>query len=276
MRVARSLAELQQALRELQGRGPLGFVPTMGALHAGHAALLERSARENAVSALSIFVNPTQFGPNEDLSRYPRPLEKDLELARAAGTQLVFVPAVEDIYPPGFSTFVEGNHVAEPLCGARRPGHFRGVCTVVLRLLNLFQPRRAYFGEKDLQQYLVLRRMVEDLAVDVELVPCATVREADGLALSSRNVYLSSEERALAPRIYQGLRRAADAFGQGESRPQKLLDVASQGLESFRIDYLELRSLPDLGPLAEAKKPCALLVAAFLGKTRLIDNIQLK
>ncbi|MET0553105.1 MAG: pantoate--beta-alanine ligase, partial [Vicinamibacteria bacterium] len=196
--------------------GDVGLVPTMGFLHEGHVSLVERARRENAHVAVSLFVNPTQFGPREDLAAYPRDLERDRGLLRAAGCDLLFVPTAAEMYPPGAGTFVDVGAVAEPLEGARRPGHFRGVATVVLKLLNIVQPARAYFGEKDAQQLAVIRAFVRDLDVPVAVVGCPTVREADGLAKSSRNSYLDADDRRAAPVLHRALSAARDAWERGE------------------------------------------------------------
>ena len=260
--------------------GPIvGFVPTMGALHAGHMSLVAQARQAADIVVVSIFVNPLQFGPNEDLSRYPRPIEADIARLEAAGVEALFLPGVADMYPPGASTFVEESMVSEPLCGAVRPGHFRGVATVVLKLLNLVQPHVAMFGQKDAQQCAVIERMVRDLDVPVEIRRGAIVREADGLALSSRNVYLPPEDRAAAPLIYQSLRAAETAYLQGERDAAKL---AATGLGvlagSARIapQYWEVRDPESLEALGTVGARGALLaVAAHLGTTRLIDNLLL-
>ena len=272
MKLVHTQAELTVALQI--NKGSIGFVPTMGALHAGHASLLRRSKKENTVSVLSIFINPTQFGPNEDLLRYPRTLEADLEVAREDKADIVYVPTVEEIYPPGFSSFIEVGAVAQPFCGAFRPGHFRGVATVVARFFGLVKPTRAYFGEKDIQQCLVIQRMVHDLALSVELVFCPTLREADGLAMSSRNRYLTNEEREVAPQIYKTLVEVKEKIQAGEKSVEKLLLEAQKKLsQKFKLQYMELRSYPDLSTLETVNGKCVLAVAAYLGPTRLIDNI---
>lgn len=260
--------------QELPGGG--GFVPTMGALHEGHAALIRRSAGENERTVVSIFVNPTQFGPSEDFSKYPRTLEADLEVARAAGASHVYVPSVEAIYAPGHSTFIEVQGVSEPWCGNFRPGHFRGVATVVQRLFQLVQPERAYFGQKDLQQCLVIGRMAKDLGLPVKLVAVPTVREADGLAMSSRNRYLGPEEREKATVIFRALEAARLAYVAGERDVAGLyakVDAVFAMEPAFRVQYRDLRSLPNLGVIQQVTGPAALAVAGFLGATRLIDNL---
>jgi pantoate--beta-alanine ligase len=229
------------------------------------------------VTIASIFVNPLQFGPNEDLAKYPRPLEKDLALLEAAGVDALFLPPVEALYRPDASTFVVEERVSEPLCGQFRPGHFRGVATVVLKLFNLVQPDAAFFGQKDAQQCAVIERMVRDLDVPVEIVRGPIVREADGLAISSRNVYLAPEERAVAPLIFRSLQTAEAAFAAGERDAGKLAEVGSAVLLAeprFRLQYWEVRHSATLEPLERVGDDGALFaVAAYLGATRLIDNL---
>jgi pantoate--beta-alanine ligase len=272
----------------------VGFVPTMGALHAGHEDLLKRMRSRMGLCpedqlVLSIFVNPAQFGPGEDLDKYPRTLEKDLEIARRAGVDAVFLPTPEQMYPPGYSTYVEENQLSQPLCGAARPGHFRGVTTVVLKLFNLLEPHVAYFGLKDAQQFFVLHKMARDLELKVSVEGIPTVREADGLAMSSRNRYLSVAERELAPALQRELRGLAQslegvrllAATQGGTTPvaslvDGLFEQSKTRLKDlgFHVQYLECLSLPDLQPgFLRPDRPALLAVAAVLGTTRLIDNV---
>lgn len=257
----------------------LGFVPTMGALHDGHMSLMQQARQATDVVIASIFVNPLQFGPNEDLSRYPRPLEADLAKLEAVGVEALFLPSVEEMYPEGASTYVEESMVSLPLCGAERPGHFRGVTTVVLKLLNLVQPHVALFGQKDAQQCAVIERMVRDLDVPVEIRRGPIVREADGLALSSRNVYLGPEDRAAAPLLYQSLKAVEAAYRAGETDAERLADLGRSvlaGSERIGVQYWDVRDPQSLGGIARVGSRGALLaVAAFLGKTRLIDNLLL-
>jgi pantoate--beta-alanine ligase len=278
-KVLRTVEEVRHALAEHHARAEVvGFVPTMGALHEGHGMLLERCAEECPVRVLSIFVNPTQFGPNEDFSRYPRTFEADLELARAKGTQYVFAPTPEVIYPENFSTFIEVAKVSEPLCGKFRPGHFRGVATVVHRLFQIVRPQVAYFGQKDLQQCLVIDRMVRDLELSVKIAICPTVREADGLAKSSRNRYLSVEERARSTVIFRAMEKVGVAFEKGERNVEKLLALAAGELATvpeFKTQYCELLGLPNLTAIQTIEAPAALAIAGYLGATRLIDNLVL-
>jgi pantoate--beta-alanine ligase len=273
--VARTRAELEMALARLPR--PLGAVPTMGALHAGHLSLARRARAENASVALTIFVNPTQFLPHEDFERYPRPLERDLALAEEVGVDLVFAPPVEEVYPPGFATTVSVAGPSQRWEGVCRPGHFTGVATVVTRLLNLLRPERAYFGEKDYQQLQVVRRLVSDLALPVEIVGCPTVRDPDGLALSSRNVYLSPEERQRALALSRALFTAAErvAVGERDARALEALmhqHVTAAGLE---VDYLAVVDPVSLEPVSEVRHPARALGAVRVGTVRLIDNVAL-
>jgi pantoate--beta-alanine ligase len=266
--LVRTRAELASSLAGVVGR--VAVVMTMGALHEGHATLMRAARKENEFVVATIFVNPLQFGPSEDLARYPRTLEVDLEVCRAEGVNLVFVPPAEEIYPGGEpGVRVDPGPLGEQLEGAVRPGHFSGVLTVVLKLLNLIFPDTAYFGEKDYQQLTLIRKMVDDLCVNVRIVGVPTVREADGLALSSRNRYLSVEERELA----LGLSRALRVGAAGRTADE-VLDMAGRELAGLDVDYLELRD-PLLGP-APGSGPARLLVAARVGSTRLIDNIELE
>ena len=272
---ARTVADVRAWRRS---KGSLGFVPTMGALHAGHLSLVERARRENDAVLASVFVNPTQFGPNEDLARYPRRLEEDAGLLRSAGCDLLFAPPVEEMYPEGAETFVLPGSVAAPLEGERRPGHFRGVATVVLELLNIVAPTRAYFGEKDAQQLAVIQRMVADLRVDVEIVPCPIVREPDGLAMSSRNAYLSAEERRAATVLHRALRAGELAWQGGERHGAALRALLERTIAEEPLARLDYASVADPATFREveiAAGPVRLLLAVRVGNTRLIDNLLL-
>jgi pantoate--beta-alanine ligase len=267
----------QRACLEARRQGELGLVPTMGYLHEGHASLLSAAARHRT-RALTIFVNPAQFGPSEDLSRYPRDLERDLALAEAHGVHLVLAPPPEAIYPPGFDTRVEPGALAEELEGAHRPGHFRGVATVVLKLFQLAQPTHAYFGRKDYQQLAIIRRMAVDFDLPLEVVPVETVRESDGLAKSSRNVYLSPDDRRRARCLWLGLEAAKAALATGETDAAKLESFARAEVErgADRIDYVAVRDRDSLRRIETVEHGRAvLLVAAVVGATRLIDNAEL-
>jgi len=259
---------------------PLGLVPTMGALHEGHLALVRRARRENATLAVTIFVNPTQFGDGDDLSKYPRDLDKDLELLRSEGADLVFAPAVKEMYPAGFDTWVDVGGLADRLEGAHRPGHFRGVATVVAKLLNLTRPDRAYFGQKDGQQLAVLRRMVQDLDLGPEIVAVPTVRGPDGLALSSRNSYLTEEQRQAAPVVYRALCTVEELWRQGVRDAGRLREEARRVLEGEplveRIDYVSVADADTLEELEQVDGRAMLSVAVQLGVPRLIDNVILE
>ena len=279
MKVVHTVAEVRAARAALAG--PVGLVPTMGALHEGHLSLVRAARAECASVLMSIFVNPTQFGPHEDLSRYPRPIERDLQLAEDAGVNLVFNPPVEEVYPPGFSTYVEVEGPSRRWEGERRPGHFRGVATVVAKLFTVTQPDRAYFGQKDFQQLAVVRRMVTDLNLPLQVVGCATVREPDGLALSSRNVYLSAEQRqhatALHTALMEGRRRLAtgerDAPALRAAMERILLDTP--GVSADYVAVVDPDSLePSAGEIGPNQRVHA-LIAARLGTVRLIDNMAL-
>ncbi|SMQ86201.1 pantothenate synthetase [Devosia lucknowensis] len=275
--ILRDKASLRQWRRGLPETKRVGFVPTMGALHAGHVSLMHQARETADVVIASIFVNPLQFGPNEDLSRYPRPIEADIAKLEAARVDALFLPSVEDMYPPGASTLVEESLVSGPLCGALRPGHFTGVTTVVLKLFNLVQPDIAFFGQKDAQQCAVIERMVRDLDVPVEIRRGPIVREPDGLALSSRNVYLSPEDRAAAPLIYKSLLAVRTAYQGGEHDAARLAAIGLGVLAQsgrIRAQYWEVRDLDSLGAIITVGGRGALLaVAAHLGTTRLIDNL---
>ena len=278
MRVVRSIADLRALLRPLKAEGKrIGFVPTMGFLHEGHGALIRQSAARCDATVVSIFINPTQFGPSEDLANYPRDLERDQNLCLEAGTSVLFMPDVNEIYPTGFQTHVEPGRLAETHCGRFRPGHFRGVATVVAKLFNIVQPDLAFFGQKDLQQTVVVRRMARDLNMPVDLVVVPTIREADGLALSSRNIYLNEDARGRALQLSEALLAAKAAFDGGEREADKLLKLAYSALAGVdSVQYLELVDVQNLEPIqGPVDKAAALCVAAYVGSTRLIDNVLL-
>lgn len=264
-----------EAVRAWRGSGELGFVPTMGALHEGHASLVRRSAAENARTLVSIFVNPTQFGPNEDLAKYPRTLEADLKLCEQAGASAVFTPNNEMMYPPGFCSWVTVEGLGDRLCGASRPGHFKGVTTVVSKLFHIVEPTRAYFGQKDAQQALILRRMVRDLDMPLELIVCPIVREPDGLAMSSRNRYLSEDERRRAVGLSKALFEAQRLFKAGTRTAAVLRGQLIITLDEYvdKLDYAELVDADSLQPVTEITGPTLIAVAAWVGGTRLIDNV---
>jgi pantoate--beta-alanine ligase len=258
--------------------GSVGLVPTMGYLHAGHVSLVDRARRENDHVAASLFVNPTQFGPGEDLTRYPRDLPRDRALLEQAGCDLLFVPGVADMYPGGSGATVDPGDLSNPLEGERRPGHFTGVATVVLKLLNIVQPHRAYFGQKDAQQLGVIRSVVRDLDVPVEIVGCPTVREADGLALSSRNSYLDEDDRRAAPVLYRALSAARRLFEDGERSGDALREAMRHVLADeprARVDYVSVADPLTFRELAVLEGPALLSMAVFVGRARLIDNLVL-
>jgi pantoate--beta-alanine ligase len=276
MQVLSTVHEMRAACRAVRKSGQsLALVPTMGALHAGHIALVRAARAKCDVVAASIFVNPTQFGPNEDFSKYPRTFEKDCALLEAEGVALLFAPQSEEMYPKGASTFVEVEGVGDRLDGRSRPGHFRGVATVVAKLFHIVGPHKAFFGQKDAAQVAVLRSMVRDLNFPLDLVVCPTVRESDGLALSSRNRYLSAEERGRALVLSRALNVIAAAYGAGQKDVARLLESGHSVLATepdVRIDYLEIVNADTLLPLTEAVPGALVAVAAYLGATRLIDN----
>jgi pantoate--beta-alanine ligase len=277
MEIFRTVAELRQwsrSLRTVSGNS-VGLVPTMGALHAGHASLIRAAAASCGSVAVSIFVNPTQFGPNEDYARYPRTFDADCALAEAEGATVIFAPTVDELYPAGAATFVDVEGLSSRLDGASRPGHFRGVATVVAKLLIAAEPDRAFFGQKDAAQVAVLRRMVADLRLSTEIVICPIVREPDGLALSSRNVYLSPTERAQALVLSRAVRQAEALIAAGERRAAFLLESAHQtfaAVPEVRIDYIELVNWATLVQVEAAAPGSLFALAAYVGPTRLIDN----
>jgi pantoate--beta-alanine ligase len=276
MEILRAVKELRQWSRANRNVGQsIGLVPTMGALHAGHASLIRAAADSCGQVAVSIFVNPTQFGPNEDFARYPRAFDADCALAEREGATVVFAPTVEELYPDGAATFVQVEGLSERLDGKSRPGHFRGVATVVAKLLIAAEPDRAFFGQKDAAQVAVLRRMVADLRIGTEVVVCPIVREPDGLALSSRNVYLSPVERAQSLTLSLSVRRVEALVAQGERSANMLLGSARAVFAaepSLRVDYIELVDWATLQPVESASPGALFGVAAWVGATRLIDN----
>jgi pantoate--beta-alanine ligase len=277
MRVVQAKSDVRRMRSERSGTW--GLVPTMGYLHAGHISLVERARAENDLVGVSIFVNPAQFGPKEDLGAYPRDLDRDLGLLKQAGADLVWVPPTREGDPPGFQTYVVVEEVTKPLEGAARPGHFRGVSTVVAKLFNVFLPDRAYFGQKDAQQVAVIRQMVRDLDFPIELVVCPIVREADGLAMSSRNVYLTPAQRVAAPVLYRALGAARDAWAAGERDGERLRQAMRLVLDSEPLTQTEYVSAADPETLIEiglADRGVLLSLAVRIGKARLIDNLLLE
>jgi pantoate--beta-alanine ligase len=287
MRLLRTKDEVRQAVAEARAAAAgsgcaaarslrVGLVPTMGYLHEGHLSLVRRARLECGLVLMSIFVNPTQFGPGEDLERYPRDLERDLALAGEAGVDVVFHPAASEMYAPDHCTWVDVEGMTDHLCGGSRPGHFRGVCTVVAKLFGVCSPDRAYFGQKDAQQAFVIRRMTGDLDLGVDVVVCPTLREADGLAMSSRNVHLSPEERAQAPILRRALLEAERAIAGGVRDPRAIEALARDRLTKaalMSVDYVEVVSTDDLRPIEEINGEVLVAAAVWMGATRLIDNV---
>ncbi len=260
-------------------KASIGFVPTMGYLHEGHKALIKNSVLQNDVTVVSIYVNPAQFGPDEDYHRYPRDIDRDTAICEELGVDVLFAPTDREMYPEGFGTYVSVSGITEVLEGEFRPGHFRGVATVVLKLFNIVQPDRAYFGEKDYQQLKVVEKLVKDLNLPVQIVPVETVRDKDGLALSSRNVYLSDKERVSALSIYRAFQHAQRRTSEGERRADVLIREMEELIRSYplvrKIDYLTITD-PDLQPVEEVRDGDRILVALWVGDTRLIDNWRIK
>jgi pantoate--beta-alanine ligase len=276
--IVTTVGQVRRHVREARVAGKtIGLVPTMGALHEGHLTLMRRAREECGFVVVSIFVNPTQFPPGEDFARYPRDLEADARRCAEVGVDLIFAPAVEEIYPPGDATVVEvTGTLVEGMCAAFRPGHFRGVTTVCARLFNIALPDRAYFGEKDYQQLQVIKRMVADLRFPLDIVPVPTVREPEGLAMSSRNAYLSPEERQAATVLSRGLAAARERFAAGEREAAALAQAATEVIAAeprVRMQYVEVRDAETLAAVARAERPAVIAVAAFVGSARLIDNV---
>ncbi|UCE28384.1 MAG: pantoate--beta-alanine ligase [Candidatus Coatesbacteria bacterium] len=273
------MVETRRAVAEARTAGKtVGLVPTMGALHEGHLSLVRASAADCGYTVVSVFVNPTQFGPGEDLERYPRGLENDAKLAGDAGAELIFAPTTDTMYPAGYATYVEVERLTDGLCGARRPGHFRGVTTVVTKLFNICKPDAAYFGQKDAQQAVIIKRMVRDLDLDIEIRVLPTVREPDGLAMSSRNEYLSAEERLQATCLYRALQRAEELYAERVRSVGRIIAEMTAIVEAerdTRIDYISAVDAEELSPIEEITAPALVALAVFVGETRLIDNVVL-
>lgn len=281
MEVIKRLPQMKTLARRLRSEGrKIGFVPTMGALHAGHLSLMQRARQMSDVVIVSIFVNPVQFGPLEDFEKYPRDLARDAELCMTRGVDYIFAPVIDEVYPEHFSTYVIVEGLSDKLCGASREGHFRGVTTVVTKLFNIISPNFAFFGRKDAQQAIIIKRMVEDLCIDTEIVVCPIQRDEDGLALSSRNVYLTDDERKAATVLHRALEKAQVLFGSGTRETSELIAAMEKIIANeplVRLDYLSISDVHDLEPVEtiDDDKAVVIAVAAFIGKTRLIDNIVL-
>lgn len=274
MQIIKTIAEMKAYRHSL--KGTVGFVPTMGYLHAGHISHVTHSKKENTTTGASIFVNPTQFGPNEDFERYPRDYPRDFAMLEQAGCDFVFLPEPNEMYPQGFNTWVEVLAVTSVLEGAIRPGHFKGVATVVTKLFNIVEPTRAYFGQKDAQQCVVIKKMVQDLNMNLEVIIGPTLRESDGLAMSSRNVYLNPEERSQAPVLNQSLQLAEKMWNSGERDSHKIRKAMEQLIKQKplgKIEYISIANALTLQELEKAEKPLVISMAVRFGKTRLIDNL---
>ena len=279
MKICKTIEEMRSASRDTRREGKrFGFVPTMGALHEGHLSLVRAAKAKSDVVAVSIFVNPLQFGPTEDLAKYPRSFERDRELLEKEAVDILFAPQPEDMYPKGAVTYVTVEGLSEKLCGRSRPGHFRGVATVVAKLFHIVEPDLAFFGQKDAAQATIIRRMVRDLNLPVEIVVCPIIRESDGLAMSSRNVYLRPEERKAAPVLNRSLTETKNRFDQGERNAHKLIAAGKRVMAQesrVRLDYFEIVDPDTLDPVLEVTRSALVAIAALVGNTRLIDNILL-
>lgn len=277
MELVRKISEMQGISDRLRREGKrIGFVPTMGYLHEGHISLVRKAKGLSDSVVVSIFVNPTQFGPGEDYERYPRNEERDRALLEAAGADFLFIPEVIDMYPSGYETFVEVTGVSKGLCGDFRPWHFKGVTTIVAKLFNMVKPHLAVFGEKDYQQLLVIKRMVENLNFDIEIIPGVTVREEDGIAMSSRNAYLSASERKKANILNQSLKKGIHLFESGERKVSAILKAVRENIESvegIKVQYVEIRDAETLEKIEEIRRPAVIALAAIVGPVRLIDNM---
>ncbi len=276
MKIVKTIDEVRAAVRAWRAEGlSVGLVPTMGYLHEGHASLIDASHRDNDRTVVSDFVNPMQFGPSEDLESYPRDIEHDAALAEAHGCDLIFHPEPSEMYHEGFSSFVDMTVLTEELCGLSRPVHFRGVCTVVSKLFNIVMPDRAYFGKKDAQQLAVIKHMVDDLNIDIEIVGCPIIREPDGLAKSSRNTYLSEDERKAALVLSQAIKLGSDMVRDGEKDCVAVIEAMTKHINAeplARIDYVKIVDLATMQQIGRLDRPALCAIAVFIGKTRLIDN----
>lgn len=276
LKIAHTITEVRHCVKEWKRQGlSIGLVPTMGYLHEGHKSLIDRAVRENDKVVVSIFVNPIQFGPNEDLATYPRDMDRDSKICAEAGANLIFNPAPKEMYFQDAATYINVENLTEELCGAKRPGHFTGVCTVVSKLFNIVTPDKAYFGEKDAQQLAVIKRMVRDLNFDIEIVGCPIIREEDGLAKSSRNTYLSSKEREEALCLNKSLKKAKELLEKDETASSKIKEAIEEEIAkvpSSKIDYIEIVDSLSLKPVEKIEKSILIALAVYIGKTRLIDN----
>lgn len=279
MKIIRKPEELQKAIEALKKKGKtVGLVPTMGALHCGHISLMKKSVSQNDITVVSVYVNPIQFGPNEDYEKYPRPVEKDIKVCKDNNVDFLFLPTNQTLYNDNFSTYIYNNKLAKIMCGVTRPIHFQGVCTVVSKLFNIAMPTRAYFGLKDYQQYIIVKQMAKDLNFNIKVIGCPIVREKSGLAMSSRNTYLSDQDKQNACGIYNSLCLAKKQFGEGK----KLKDIKKNieknilAIPKSKIDYVELRNSENLNEVTDKDKSVVIAVAVKVGNVRLIDNIVCK
>lgn len=276
MKIVKTIAEVRAQVKEWRAQGlTVGLVPTMGYLHEGHASLIEASHRDNDRTVVSDFVNPMQFGPTEDLESYPRDIQRDAQVVEEHGGDLIFNPEPEEMYHDGFSSFVDMTVLTQELCGLSRPVHFRGVCTVVSKLFNIVKPDRAYFGKKDAQQLAVIRHMVDDLNMDIEIIGCPIVREADGLAKSSRNTYLSPDERKAALVLSQSIRLGMDMVKNGTKDCNEIIDAMKAHISAeplAKIDYVKIVDCATMQQIPSLDRPALCAIAVYIGKTRLIDN----
>ena len=278
MQIINNIKELRLELKKHMGK-TIGFVPTMGFLHAGHQSLIVRATLETDVVVTSIFVNPLQFGANEDFSTYPRDVQRDSQLCKESGTHYLFIPDYQDIIGDNLYSYVNIKNLDQHLCGSRRPGHFQGVCTIVSKLFNIVQPTHAYFGQKDIQQVKIIQKMVEDLNFPIDIIVCPTSRDDDGLALSSRNSYLNANERLVAKIVPDTLNYVKDQLQEGITESAQLIELASNKIavvKEARIDYMQIVDSMNLQPVESINQECVLAMAIFIGKTRLIDNIALQ
>ncbi|MDH5386515.1 MAG: pantoate--beta-alanine ligase [Candidatus Aminicenantes bacterium] len=277
MKTFAKIGEIKTEIKRQRAEGKsIGFVPTMGFLHEGHLSLVRESLRKTDCTVVSLFVNPTQFGPQEDFEDYPRDLERDADILEKEGVDVVFVPDQNEMYPQGYKTYVEVQDLQDKLCGSSRPGHFKGVCTVVLKLFQIVDPDTAFFGQKDAQQALILKRMIRDLNLSVDIDVLPIVREVDGLALSSRNVYLNAEERKAALCLIKGLKQAEQMIKKGERKSSQIIQTIQQIINSepmARMDYVEVVDLDNLDPLDKIEREALIALAVYVGKIRLIDNM---
>lgn len=276
MKIFNTITDIKTYLRKRQYEGnAIGFIPTMGALHEGHLSMVKKANKENDIVVVSIFVNPTQFGKNEDLDKYPRRLDEDIKLSEQAGAHVIFCPEVREIYPKGYKTYVEVEDMSNVLCGATRQGHFKGVTTIVTKLLNIIHPDKAYFGQKDAQQAMIIKQLVRDLSMDGEIIICPTIREKSGLAMSSRNAYLSQAEKKESTVISEALMEAERLIHEGNVDPEQIKNIITQKINhtTGKIEYIEIVELESLQKVNPIKGTILIAVAVKFGTTRLIDNI---